>query len=76
VIGIQGGCRSSEGILERLELVLAGYVEETLEQMYHILLPWIDHGFVSELLDSHKDAYSIAHLFNTHLLQDLLIAFD
>jgi hypothetical protein len=45
-------------------------------QMYHILLPWIDHGFISQLLDSHKDPYSIAHFLDTHLLQDFLVAFD
>lgn len=36
--------------------------------MYHILLPWIDHSFVSQLLDSHEDANSIAHFLDTHLL--------
>lgn len=44
--------------------------------MYHILLPWVNHGLVSQLLDSHKDAYSVAHFLDTHFLQDLLVAVD
>lgn len=43
---------------------------------YHILLPGVDHGLISKLLDSDEDAHAVAHLLYTHFLQNLLVAID
>lgn len=36
----------------------------------------VTHRFIPQVLDTNEDAKSVADFFNTHLFQDVLVAFD
>jgi hypothetical protein len=56
--------------------VIVREAEEGVWRTNHVLLPWVDHGLIPQLLDGHKDAYSVADFLDPHFLQDLLVAID